>query len=150
MNNNRLYDLRESKDMYQKDIAEKIGIMRRTYSSWETGTKFIPLKHLNTLCNYYNVSMDYVLGLSSTKINKDINLINNLDKQEIGKRLKLIREKYKLTLTELAKELNTTPSTISAYENGKTMILTAFAYQICLKYNISLDWLCCRTKNSMN
>lgn len=42
---------------------------------------------------------------------------------------------------ELAKLLNTTHSTISAYESGKTTILTVFAYEICKKYNISMDYL---------
>ena len=64
--NNNLYSLRENKDLLQKEIAEIIGVHRRTYSSWENGTKIIPLKHLNTLCNYYKVSMDYVLNLSKS------------------------------------------------------------------------------------
>ena len=33
-------------------------------------------------------------------------------------------------------------STTSAYESEKTLILTIFAYQTCLKYHISLEWLC--------
>ena len=144
--NNRLYNLREDNDLYQKDIAKVIGVKARTYSSWETGNKIIPLKHLNTLCNYYDVSMDYVLGLYKTKSNSKINKIKSLNKVEVGKRIKMIREKYNLTVRDLADKLNTTPSTISAYENGKTLILTAFAYQICKEYNVSLDWLCCRTK----
>ena len=45
---------------------------------------------------------------------------------------------------ELAKELGTTQSVIYGYENGKFLILTAFAYQICIKYNVSMDWLCGR------
>ena len=144
--NNRLYNLREDNDLYQKDIAKVVGIKARTYSSWETGNKIIPLKHLNTLCNYYDVSMDYVLVLYNTKGNSKIRKIKTLNKIEIGKRIKMIREKYNLTVRDLANKLNTTPSTISAYENGKTLILTAFAYQICKEYNISLDWLCCRVK----
>ena len=39
---------------------------------------------------------------------------------------------------EIANLLNTTHSTISAYENGKTLILTSFLYQICKTYNISV------------
>ncbi len=144
--NNRLYNLREDNDLYQKDIAKVVGIKARTYSSWETGNKIIPLKHLNTLCNYYDVSMDYVLVLYNTKGNSKIRKIKTLNKIEIGKRIKMIREKYNLTVRDLANKLNTTPSTISAYENGKTLILTAFAYQICKEYNVSLDWLCCRIK----
>ncbi len=142
--NNNLFNLREYKDLYQKDIAEIIGVHQRTYSSWETGTKIIPLSHLNTLCNYYGVSMDYVLGLSNNKTNKNIVQIKSLNKKEIGLRIKKIREDNNLSLRKLASELNTTSSTISAYETGKTLILTAFAYQICKNYKISLDWLCGR------
>ena len=47
-----------------------------------------------------------------------------------------------LTQEELAKDLNTTHSTISAYESGKTLILTSFVYEIAIKYKLSLDWLC--------
>ena len=72
--------------------------------------------------------------------------IEELNKNEIGSRIKKIREDNNLTLRDLAKELNTTSSTISAYETGKTLILTAFAYQICIKYNVSLDWLCGKRK----
>ena len=53
-----------------------------------------------------------------------------------------------ITQEELANILNTTHSTISAYESGKTTILTAFAYQICKRYNISMDYLCGRVKNT--
>ena len=52
------------------------------------------------------------------------------------------RKKNNLTQKELAIFLNTTPSTICAYEKGKTLILTSFAYQICKKYNISMDYIC--------
>ena len=145
--NYNLYNLREDHDLYQKDIAEVIGVHKRTYSSWETGSKIIPLKHLNTLCNYYNVSMDYALNLTTKKTYPKIKKTKELNRKEIGSRIKIIRSDNKLTLRELAKELNTTSSTISAYETGKTLILTAFAYQICKKYNISLDYLCGKIKN---
>ena len=110
------------------------------------GTKIIPLKHLNNLCNYYKTSMDYVLGLSNERTNSNIKEIKELNKKEIGSRIKELRENKKLTLRDLASELNTTSSTISAYETGKTLVLTAFAYQICIKYDVSLDWLCGKTK----
>ena len=144
MNDNKLLSLREDKDLYQRDIAQIIGIGRRTYASYELNTRIIPLKHLNTLSNYYDVSMDYIVNLSKTKINKKIKHINELNKVKIGKNIKQVRKDNNLTIRDLASVLNTTPSTISAYENGKTLILTAFAYQLCKKYNVSLDWLCGR------
>ncbi len=58
--------------------------------------------------------------------------------------MKELRKNNGITQEELAKFLNTTQSTISAYESGKTTLLTAFALQIVNKYNISLDWLCGR------
>ncbi len=146
MNEKRLFDLREYADLSQKDLANKLGVTQQTYSLWEKGTKIIPLKHLNNLCNYYKTSMDYVLGLSNERTNSDIKEIKELNKKLIGSRIKEIRESNKLTLRDLASELNTTSSTISAYETGKTLVLTAFAYQICIKYDVSLDWLCGKVK----
>ena len=146
MNEKRLFDLREYADLSQKDLAKKLGVTQQTYSLWEKGTKIIPLKHLNNLCNYYKTSMDYVLGLSNERTNSDIKEIKELNKKLIGSRIKEIRESNKLTLRDLASELNTTSSTISAYETGKTLVLTAFAYQICTKYDVSLDWLCGKVK----
>lgn len=146
MNEKRLFDLRDYADLSQKDLANKLGVTQQTYSLWEKGTKIIPLKHLNNLCNYYKTSMDYVLGLSNERTNSDIKEIKELNKKLIGSRIKEIRERNKLTLRDLACELNTTSSTISAYETGKTLVLTAFAYQICTKYDVSLDWLCGKVK----
>lgn len=146
MNEKRLFDLREYADLTQKDLAQNLGVSQQTYSLWEKGTKIIPLKHLNNLCNYYETSMDYVLGFTDIKMSSNIIKIKELNKKEIGARIKKIREDNNLTLRDLASKLNTTSSTISAYETGKTLILTAFAYQICSEYNVSLDWLCGKTK----
>ena len=146
MNEKRLFDLREYKDLSQIKLADSLGITQQTYSLWEKGTKIIPLKHLNNLSNFYEISMDYIVGLTDEKNNSGIIKLTELNKNEIGSRIKKIREDNNLTLRDLAKELNTTSSTISAYETGKTLILTAFAYQICIKYNVSLDWLCGKRK----
>lgn len=139
MNFERLFLLREKNNLSQKAIADIIGVSQQTYSTWESGAKIIPLKHLNTLCNYYGVSLDYMLGISNKNIG--YSKVYCLDRKEIGKRIKVVRNENGLTLRSLARELNTTSSTISAYETGKTLILTAFAYHIAKSYKISLDWL---------
>ena len=82
MNEKRLFDLREYSDLYQKDIAKEIGVTQQTYSLWEKGTKIIPLKHLNTLCNYYKVSMDYALSLSDERTYKNMKYLTTLNKEE--------------------------------------------------------------------
>lgn len=144
MNFKRLYSLREDNDMTQSDIAKICGVSRVVISMWENGKEIIPLDKLNMYANYFNVSMDYIMGISKIK-NYDI-VNKKLNKELIGKRLREFRKGMNLTQEKLASEINTSHSTISAYENGKTMLLTAFAYEIAVKYNISLDWICGRTK----
>ena len=144
MNFQKLIELREDSSLKQKDIAALLNITQQTYSLWENGTKIIPLKHLNSLCNYYDVSMDYVLGLSNVRQYDIVNRV--IDKKNIGIKLKEFRKEKNITQEELANILNTTHSTISAYESCKTTILTAFAYEICKRYNISMDYLCGRTR----
>ena len=143
MNLDRLISLREDADLLQNDMGNILEVTQSNYSRWETGKEIIPLRKLNTLCNYFSVSADYILGLS--KENKKCKKIE-LNSIEIGKRIKEIRSENNITQVELAELLNTSQSTISAYGSGKTLILTAFAVQICLKYKVSLDYLMGREK----
>ena len=91
MNFQKLIELREDSSLKQKDIANVLNITQQTYSLWENGTKIIPLKHLNSLCNYYDVSMDYVLGLSNVRQYDIVNRV--IDKKIIGIKLKEFRKK---------------------------------------------------------
>ncbi len=143
MNLDRLINLREDADLLQNDMGTILEVTQSNYSRWETGKETIPLRKLNMVCNYFNVSADYILGL--TKENRKVENIE-LNPIEIGKRIKEIRNNNGVTQIELAELLNTSQSTISAYESGKTLILTAFAVQICKKYKVSLDYLMGRTK----
>lgn len=59
-----LRELRESRDLKQSDIAMVLGTTQQVYSRYETGINELPLRHLVTLCRFYNVSADYLLGLS--------------------------------------------------------------------------------------
>lgn len=140
MNFERLYFLRESKDMTQKQMGNILGVSRTAISQWENNKEIIPLDKLNIYANYFNVSLDYIVGITNDK--KCSNKNDNIDKTIVGSRIKKLREKLNLTQIDIAKMLNTSHSTISAYENGKILILTSFAYSIAIKYNVSLDWLC--------
>jgi transcriptional regulator with XRE-family HTH domain len=140
----RLKDIREEYDLSQNELANILGITQQNYSYWETEEKIIPIEHLNNFCNYFKVSMDYVMDLSNIRCYKDYN--ENINKVVVGNRLKEIRDAKNLTQEKLADLLNTSHSTLSSYENSKTMLLTAFAYQIATTYNISVDWLYGKTK----
>lgn len=142
MNFERLFFLREENDLTQTQIGEIVGTKKVSICNWEKNKAIIPLPKLNIYANYFNVSMDYILKLSDEKISS-VNK-SELNKALIGKNIKTIRIQNNLSQKDLANILNTTQSTIWAYETGKTLILTAFAYQICVKYNVSMDWLCGR------
>lgn len=62
----RLKDLREDHDLVQKEVAAILGIDQRVYSTYETGKREIPTRHLITLAAYYHTSTDYLLGLTNT------------------------------------------------------------------------------------
>lgn len=146
MDNNKLLFLRKRNDLTQDEMGKIIGVTKHSIYNWEKGLEIIPLKHLNTYANYFNVSIDYILNLSD---NKETLIINSLNKSIIGKNIKKIRKDNNLTQRELAKILNTDHSTIVNYENGKTLILTAFAYQICKTFHLSMDELCGRSKQKI-
>ena len=136
-----LINIRETNNFSQEEISKILNTSQSNYSRWETGKEYIPLKKLNKLCNYFKVSMDYVMGIS--KINT-FKTASNLDSKILGNNIKKLREEQNITQEELAHILNTTQSTISAYENGETIILTIFALQLVKMYNLSLDKLCGR------
>lgn len=135
-----LREIRNNKNMIQEDVAKFLGVSQETYSKYERKKFEIPIKQLNKLSNEWKFSMDYLLDL--TKINKYNNVFKEINRKVTGQRLKEFRKHFGMTQVQLAKFLNTTQSTISAYESGKTLILTSFAVQISKKYNVSIDFLC--------
>lgn len=59
----RLRDLREDHDLTQSEIAKLLGTSQTMYARYERGANELPIRHLITLCRFYRVSADYVLGL---------------------------------------------------------------------------------------
>lgn len=139
MNFKRLKKLRIKNNYTQEYIANIINTQQANYSKWENGLETIPLKKLFLLAKFYNISMDYLAGLSPIQ-NK--NQIKELDKIIIGKNIKKICNDNNLTQIKLAKQLNTTQSTISAFLNGKVLILTKYILLIAKKFNISIEKIC--------
>ena len=130
------------------EIANKIGISKKTLSNYINGDAYIPLKHLNNISNILDVSVDYIIGLSKNKKYDDSIKIDNLDSKLIGKRLKDIRKELKLSQSDLANIIGINKSSISRYESGESLILTICLYTICYKYNISVDYILGKTEEN--
>lgn len=60
----RIRDLREDADLSQKQLAEKLYMHKTTYARYESGAREIPLNIAILLSKFYNVSLDYIAGLS--------------------------------------------------------------------------------------
>lgn len=58
----RLKDLRDDRDLLQKDIAAILNISQTVYSRYERGFQTIPVEHLLVLADFYHTSTDYILG----------------------------------------------------------------------------------------
>ena len=65
--NERMRELRQDNDYSQQKIATMLGIAQTTYSQYELDKRPMPIEYLVALCKFYNVSADYMLGLSNTK-----------------------------------------------------------------------------------
>ena len=60
----RLCDLREDNNKTQADIAMLLNTTQQQYYRYETGIRELPMHHFITLAKYYNVSLDYLAGLT--------------------------------------------------------------------------------------
>lgn len=135
----RLTKIREERSLTQQDITNLLKLNSNAYAQYEREDVTIPIKHLNTLCNYFDVSFDYIFSFTDVKSN--INLKENINEKIVGERLKKFRKDNKLTQVKLASILNTTHSVIADYERGRYIISTSFLYAICKNFGVSADYL---------
>lgn len=137
--NFRLREIREKHDLTVREMAKKMKISKSYYSAFETGEKIIPLDRMITFCNLFHLSVDYVLGI------KEFNIVPvkrlHLKKQIYAKRIRQLRKKNDLTETMLAEMIKINQSTLSSYENSKTIMPTATLYLLCKKLNVSADYV---------
>ena len=67
MYRNRLRDLREDRDLKQAALADYLQIHQTTYSDYELGKLNVPINVLHALADYYDTSIDYLLGRTPVK-----------------------------------------------------------------------------------
>ena len=66
----RIRDLREDKDLTQKDLAKILNCSQQVYSNYELGQRDVPTDILIKLSEFYKVSTDYILGISNNPSKK--------------------------------------------------------------------------------
>ena len=78
MNFDKLKYIREEKELTQQQMANILGVKRSAYSLWKINKNIIPLTKLVDFCNKFNVSLDYITGLSDKRIKLIIPIKFNL------------------------------------------------------------------------
>lgn len=136
----RLKERRNYEGYTQQNIADILKVQRATYAGWESGKDIMPLRQLFKIANSYQLSLDYLTGLSDddSKVrskSKSINLDN------VALNLKSFRKKNHLTQVQVANALKTTQSNIHKYETGKSLITTMYAIEFSKHFSYSLDKL---------
>lgn len=135
--------LREKENITQKMMADALGISRSAYDHFEQQYDVIPIKRLNQVANYFNVSIDFLFGFTDKwqykNSKKDIDIIKS------SIRLKEFRKDNKLTQEKLGIIINTSPSVILHHEHQRVILGTQYLYDLCKKFSISADYLLGKT-----
>ena len=138
--NKRLLELRKQRELTQNELAESIGVNKQTISQYERGVRRPDFDTLCALCDFFNVSSDYLLGkadvtlryvdtaelakLNTTSTTSTLSpdeaelLLNYQKLNDLGK--DRAREDV-ADLTEIPKYVNDYPDTVAAHFDGEEM-----------------------------
>lgn len=125
----KIRQLRVDKNLSQKEIADKLGIPRSTYANYENNNRLPNTESLNKICNFFNVKMDELIY---SKYTPPVDVT-------IGGKIKLYREKKKITLNQLGETCGISKQTIFNYEKNKTIPSIDKLNKICQALNINID-----------
>lgn len=132
-------DIRIAADLTQEEFGKILGISKSYVSDIENGYTGLSIEIINKICNYADVTFDYMFNFSEN-INSDIIKIKRIDLKLLGSNLKCIRKHLNMTQDKLASKLNISRSLITHYESGNRPISTAALKQICEISGYSADW----------
>lgn len=143
---NNLKKLRNSRELTQEDLALILNKKRSSYVNWEYGTVMIPLDIADKLSLFYNVKLSYILGIDNDKVNTDI--INGIDYNLLLKNLARLKMENSHTFDDIARFLKCDKSTCNRYFNGNVIIPIDRLILLSELYEIDLDVLCGKMKQS--
>ncbi len=92
--------LRKEINLSQKELADKLELNKSQITSYELGDRTPPIDNLIKIANFFNVSLDFLVGLNDEEISKEIEL-NNLKYRPLKYKGENLSEKDKKKLFEL-------------------------------------------------
>ena len=138
-----LKNMRDYFGYTQQEVADHINVRRSLYSNYESNTCVIPLKNLIKIANFYQMTVDSLLGLTD---HEKITYEMSFNPEVISQNIISVRKELNLSQRKLADTLNIGKTTLTDYENQKYIASTAFIYDLSKLSNISIDWILGRKK----
>lgn len=145
----RLRELRLGNGLSQRELADYLNIHPQYLSNIERGIKSVTLPRLIEIADFFNVSLDYLVGQSAKPTpfaeETEKNEINRHTVRNFSTRLKFLREKNRLTQQQLADYIGVTNCYVSGMESGKEIPSVKKLIVISDMFNVSIDYLVGRT-----
>lgn len=139
-NGQNLAILRAKNNLTFNDLAKYLNVSLSSYKLYESGTIPMSLEEINQLSNMYNVSFDYLLGLS--KKTERTHFRKSIDYRYLQFCIRYLRKINKLRQKDFSEKLNYSISSISRFERNSHQIKLDYLIKIATKYKISTDYLC--------
>lgn len=132
--------LREEKGLTQQDVADVLNVGRATIAGYETKGKQPDYEKLTKLAEFFDTSIDYLLGrMDNSNIDKKIS--ESTENKTLSEKIKQLRKEKDITQKELAETLSISPSTIAMYETGQRKPDSDMLETIADFFNVSVDYL---------
>lgn len=126
----QLKTLRKINGLTQKELAEKLKIKQNSYSDWENGKSEPNIEMLVRIADYFDVSLDYLLGGKMKNITEEFSLC-----------LKKLRMKRKLSQKQIAEELKISQQQYSKWEGGIITTNAETLVRLANYFDVSIDYL---------
>ncbi len=146
----QIRELRIKKELTQAEVACSVGLTTSAFGMIETGVRQPSIEMLGKIADFFNVSVDVLLGRTEIHSGRESNGEKDDDRESnegdyvaslFSKRLKSIREENELSQYKLAKDMNISRSAISSYEQGKREPDFEILQRIARYFNVTTDYL---------
>ena len=139
----RLSDIRNEAGMSQAKLSEELGVTQQAINTYENSDKDIMTSTILRIADYFNVSVDYLMGISESK-----DILEPRSNDECYKRIGDIRRLKRLSQKQMAELLGVSQQQVGRFESGKYDLSGKRFLQIAEVCDVSLDYLAGRTIDS--
>lgn len=132
--------LRTNHKLTQLELAKLLDVSLSTYKLYEADIQPMKLEEINTLSNYFHVSLNYLMSLSDKP--KSYNFQKEIDYSYLKFSFIFWRKRNRINQKTMAKEFGISYTTLSSYEKEPEKAPITFIYRFAKKFNVSIDYIC--------